>query len=205
VRTVDPARRAEKQREILAAAIRCFIKHGFHGSSMSVLCAEAGMSPGHLYHYFASKEAIIEAMVAANLEDARRRFAEAAGGSDSTLNVILAQLGEDTSKDEHRQPLLFDMLAEAARNTVIKNILDKHSRGMESLLAELLRRGQAEGAIDTSLNPDLVAPLLISLSDGSKSLALRNSNLSSYERREMLRKLLTKFLRSQEVRCSRPA
>lgn len=49
----------DRREEILAAAKRCFSRSGFHGTSMQEICAEARMSPGSLYRYFPSKEAII--------------------------------------------------------------------------------------------------------------------------------------------------
>jgi TetR/AcrR family transcriptional repressor of uid operon len=55
------ARNREAQEErILTAAMNCFIRSGFRGASMNEICSEAGMSPGALYRYFPSKEAIIE-------------------------------------------------------------------------------------------------------------------------------------------------
>ena len=56
-------RQAEQRRRILDAAIACFARGGFHATGMQAVCAEAGMSPGGLYRYFRSKEAIIEAIV----------------------------------------------------------------------------------------------------------------------------------------------
>ena len=50
---------SDRRDEILAAAQRCFVRSGFHGASMQDICAEAGMSPGNLYRYFPSKEALI--------------------------------------------------------------------------------------------------------------------------------------------------
>ncbi len=55
MRKLDPVKHEEKRREILAAAGRCFARDGFRGASISQICAEAGISSGHLYHYFASK------------------------------------------------------------------------------------------------------------------------------------------------------
>ncbi len=52
----------ERRRQILAAARICFARAGFHGASMGQICAEAQMSPGALYRYFPSKDAIIEAI-----------------------------------------------------------------------------------------------------------------------------------------------
>lgn len=65
---VTPEYRAERRAHILAAARRCFIRNGFHAASMHDLVEEAGMSSGAVYRYFPSKDAVIEAIAADNLE-----------------------------------------------------------------------------------------------------------------------------------------
>lgn len=62
MRTVDPVRHEERRRKILEAAKRCFARDGLWGASVSGICAEVGISPGHLYHYFKGKEAILSAI-----------------------------------------------------------------------------------------------------------------------------------------------
>ena len=47
----------DRRARILDAAERCFVRSGFHRTTMQDVAAEAGMSPGNLYRYFASKEA----------------------------------------------------------------------------------------------------------------------------------------------------
>ena len=59
VQQKQQARRAE----IVAAAQRCFAAKGLHGASVADIAREAGLSVGQLYRIFASKEAIIEAIV----------------------------------------------------------------------------------------------------------------------------------------------
>src|SRR5258708_19400890 len=54
--------RQARRADILAAARRCFIRQGFQETSMQDLLAEAGLSSGALYNYFASKEEIIVAI-----------------------------------------------------------------------------------------------------------------------------------------------
>ena len=44
---------------ILDAAERCFVRAGFHRTTMQDVAAEAGMSAGNLYRYFASKDALV--------------------------------------------------------------------------------------------------------------------------------------------------
>jgi len=193
MRKIDPVRHEEKRHEILTAAARCFGESGFHGTSISQICAEAGMSAGHLYHYFPSKEAIIEAMVAANLERAASRFAETANGR-SVLDTLMTHLEQSAPDDGRSTPLLFDMFAEAGRNPTMANILGKHSREMQALLVDLLRLGQDRGEIDRSLDPELIAPVFISLVDGSKALALRDTRLSTRSYDEVFRTLISRFL-----------
>src|ERR1700759_3170484 len=59
-----PARRAQ----ILDSARRCFLRDGFHSTSMQDLFAEAGLSSGAVYRYFPSKDDVIIAIAAENMQ-----------------------------------------------------------------------------------------------------------------------------------------
>ena len=63
---IQPAdgRDGDRRALILAAAERAFLQKGFHATSMQDVAAEAGMSPGNLYRYFPSKEAIVAGLCA---------------------------------------------------------------------------------------------------------------------------------------------
>jgi AcrR family transcriptional regulator len=70
--TVTPPesdRAAQRRHQVLDAAAICFRNHGFHGASMAQISKTAGMSPGHIYHYFDNKEAIIAAIVERDMEE----------------------------------------------------------------------------------------------------------------------------------------
>jgi TetR/AcrR family transcriptional repressor of uid operon len=68
---------SDRRAEILAAAQRCFVRAGFHGASMQDICAEAGMSPGNLYRYFPSKEALIAGIAERDRAEIGQQFARA--------------------------------------------------------------------------------------------------------------------------------
>src|SRR5581483_10690212 len=59
---ISDARKDARRRQILEAAVRCFARDGFQGATIPDICAEAGLSVGAVYGYFASKDAIIAAL-----------------------------------------------------------------------------------------------------------------------------------------------
>jgi AcrR family transcriptional regulator len=57
-------RRAERRREqLLDAALELFAERGVDGTSVKALAQAAGVTPGLLYHYFESKEALVVALL----------------------------------------------------------------------------------------------------------------------------------------------
>lgn len=54
-----PAVRTDRRDEILAAALSVFSMKGFEGASVKEIARRAGVAPGLLYHYFASKEDLL--------------------------------------------------------------------------------------------------------------------------------------------------
>jgi AcrR family transcriptional regulator len=109
--------RTQAQRErILAAAQSCFVSRGFHAASMATIAHTAGMSPGLIYRYFESKNAIILAIIKRQLEGARRDIATLQSDTDfvSLVSDLFARWQSDDP--ELMSPaLMLDMTAEASR------------------------------------------------------------------------------------------
>lgn len=198
MRTVDPVKHEVKRREILGAAGRCFVRKGFQGATIASICAEAKISPGHLYHYFASKEAIVRAIVEAGLESNVELLAQVMEKPDA-IEAFVAEVRH--SKDHRKQTvqaLLPDMLAEAGRNPAMAEILQEHSRKLQTLLADFLRMGQARGQIDPDLDPEVAAGVVLCMGDGIRALALRNPQVDMGKSLNTLKILLTRFLTPQK-------
>lgn len=59
----------DKQKEILAAALKLFVAFGFHGTATSKIAKEAGVANGTLFHYYPTKDDLIASLyVAVKLE-----------------------------------------------------------------------------------------------------------------------------------------
>jgi AcrR family transcriptional regulator len=52
----------DKAEAILGAALDLFVERGFHGTSVPSVAERAGVAAGTIYHYFASKEALVNAL-----------------------------------------------------------------------------------------------------------------------------------------------
>jgi TetR/AcrR family transcriptional regulator, fatty acid metabolism regulator protein len=57
-----PAAAEDKRRQLLDAAVRVFARKGFHASRVGDIAEEAGVAHGLLYHYFKSKDDVLEAV-----------------------------------------------------------------------------------------------------------------------------------------------
>ncbi|MEZ4219371.1 MAG: TetR/AcrR family transcriptional regulator [Polyangiaceae bacterium] len=55
-------KKADKRRRLLDAALRLFAERGFHGTAVPLVAKEAGVSPGSVYRFFESKEALVNAV-----------------------------------------------------------------------------------------------------------------------------------------------
>src|ERR671912_3060363 len=58
----NPDGAPDRRARILDAAEHCFVRSGFHRTTMQDVAAEAGMSPGNLFRYFGSKDAVVLAL-----------------------------------------------------------------------------------------------------------------------------------------------
>jgi len=57
---VPAATQEEKRRQILDAAVRAFARKGYHACRVGEIAEEAGVAYGLIYHYFGSKEELLE-------------------------------------------------------------------------------------------------------------------------------------------------
>jgi AcrR family transcriptional regulator len=179
----------------LEAAGRCFVRDGFRGASISDICSEAKISPGHLYHYFASKEAIVSAMAEARVTQVAARF-ERSMQSSNPIGSFCAELESFKAKHSHAS-LVFDLLAEAERNPAIADILRERERALRPLLAAILGKAQERGQIDRSLDADLAGAVMLGVIDGAKAMMIRDPKLKTGGI-EHLKILVTRFLTPRE-------
>lgn len=158
---------ADRRLCILAAAMTCFARTGFHGTSIRQVCTEAEMSPGALYRYFPSKEAIIAAIVEDNAVQ-RRLLIERIAQSSSVLDGISAYMRQILEAPPSRAIQLgAEISAEAIRNPKLGEALKPIYDETRERLRAILQLGVAQGEIDPTVDLNIVIILLQAIGDGT--------------------------------------
>lgn len=140
--------RAERRAHILAAARYCFVRDGFHATSMADIVEEAGVSSGAVYRYFPSKDAVIEAIAADNLDQVVaviRQSVEAGLNAEAAIGAVLDFVTARHADDGFAAIALL-VWSEAMRNPVLAERL----RTANATAAQLLRsskRGRDSAAV----------------------------------------------------------
>jgi TetR/AcrR family transcriptional regulator, repressor for uid operon len=159
-------RQTDRREEILDAAQRCFARSGFHQASMQEICAEAQISPGGLYRYFASKEAIIAGIAERDRADVAENFAAVADmpGIFSTLEGLARHYLVERSDEEIG--VCAEIRTESRRSPEIARIHQSINTAVESGLVEILRKAVARGEIPDHIDLERTVILLLALGDG---------------------------------------
>ncbi len=168
---LKPQEVEERRREIIEAARRCFLQNGFHQTTTDEICREAAITPGGLYHYFDSKEAIISAVIedaARNNVENLKSTAEASGDTRSAVQALASQFFERIRDPELDSVTRLDMeiWAETLRNEKLAGTTRESRALRRGWLEWLIRRAVDEGVYTKDVDPKGLANLIMSIFDG---------------------------------------
>lgn len=174
-----------RKSQILDAAAKCFTQYGFHGTSIARLCESVRMSPGHIYHFFANKEAIIAALIERKLER-ELEIVEQLASADDLFQALVdrVDLGLKERTDLDNAALELEILAEAARNPAVAELVraaDSRKRERLQALSRNVReaRGQSGEPADDAARTQVVMALF-------EGLAARVINNPGLDREAMV-------------------
>src|SRR5438046_40782 len=157
----------DRRVQILDAALVCFAQRGFHQTSMHDISAEAGISVGLIYRYFANKEAVISAMADRHkneIQEVLERARQAPNLLESLEILFTAHCCEDAPQVV--SAFVVDLYAEASRNPhvadLVRDVLQAAMDGVTDLIA---RSPEAKRAAH-GLKPHELAELIFAVSRG---------------------------------------
>jgi TetR/AcrR family transcriptional regulator, fatty acid metabolism regulator protein len=149
----------EKRRLILRAAIRVFAEKGYHACRVQDVASEAGVAYGLVYHYFSSKEELLETIFRRTwsrmldaIQEVERSQAPAREQLAAVAHIVLSAW--------HADPDLVRVLVrEVARSPHLQQEVDEIQSAFAAL-ERIVIQGQTRGELRRDINPRLAAWIL---------------------------------------------
>lgn len=166
-RLADPQLPARRRAQILEAALACFRRRGFHQATMQEICAEARVSPGALYRYFASKADIITAIAEDEHARLEPMLVEVGAGGPFLPGLLrfVAAVFERWFSGQNAS-VFADVLAEAARDRDIAQRVSVGAAALQDKLTTAVAAAQARGEVATDISAPQAARLIAAAIDG---------------------------------------
>jgi TetR/AcrR family transcriptional regulator, fatty acid metabolism regulator protein len=148
----------ERRRQILDAAVRVFARQGFHTCRVSDIADEAGVAYGLVYHYFSSKEQILDTLFLDRWEVMLDAIASADASRTSARSKLAAIAGFIVDSYRHDPDLMKVIIVEVTRaantfgRTHLRKIREAYTR-----IAAIVAAAQAEGTFRTEITPEFAA------------------------------------------------
>ena len=184
-----------RRAELLDRATGLFLRHGYDNVSLNDLIADAGVSKGAFYHWFPSKDALIEALAERSAREAFAGIEDAVAGCDgdalARLNAVL-QAGFDVNMKIGGPEQLAAMvsLLRPANAHLYGRILAAEEALFRPLLTRLISDGVTDGVFDT-FDPEGVADMIYGLAARTNSNILDVSQAADESAREQAIDCLT--------------
>ena len=166
--------RSARRGQILAAALACFARTGYHATTMADVAAAAGVSKGTPYLYFTSKETLFIALHDewdCGLSDRVERAVEALPEPDRSsprrvLRTVAATVGEHVVANPETCRVLMEARTLAAYYPSIAAAVRASDERTHQRLAELFAAGIAAGEWPAGADAALLARLFTASLEG---------------------------------------
>ena len=146
----------EKRRLLLDAAVRVFARSGYHDCRVGDITREAGVAHGLLYHYFTSKEEVLQAVFRDAWSDVLEAF-RGIEASDELPRERLRHVAAILLGSWRRDPDLVRVLVrEIGRSPQVQQQVGELAQAFESI-ERIVAQGQREGEFRSDLDARLLA------------------------------------------------
>jgi TetR/AcrR family fatty acid metabolism transcriptional regulator len=146
----------EKRRVLLDAAVRVFAQRGYHGARVGDIAEEAGVAHGLLYHYFSSKEEVLETVFRENWGALLERF-RAVEAADESAGEKLAGIAKILLRTwRNDRDLVTVMVREVARSSQLQGQVDEIGEAF-AIVQRVVEQGQADGSFRRDVDARLAS------------------------------------------------
>ncbi|MFG6117160.1 TetR/AcrR family transcriptional regulator [Halobacillus sp. MO56] len=161
----------QRRANILEAAKRVFIKHGYERTTMKHVMEEAEVSRGGLYQYFSNKEDLYETILKERLSQITDETEDLLTGEISSYwdLLLLRVFGEDREPDDKMDPMAPSNLEFfiTGRNDERRRKYgqERYQNGLK-VYADVIKAGQESGEFSDKYDSEILARAIITYIDG---------------------------------------
>jgi AcrR family transcriptional regulator len=160
---------AARRQQILDAAHRCFLRDGFHATSIQDVIAEAGLSVGAVYRYFKSKDDLIRAIAESVIGGADEVFADIAAHEPplpllDALDRALTYVDRQSENGTLR--IALQVWAEALHDPGLAEFVAATYNRFRSRFIQLAVRAQRNGELPADTDTEAAGAALFGLIPG---------------------------------------
>jgi TetR/AcrR family transcriptional regulator, fatty acid metabolism regulator protein len=146
----------DKRQLLLGAAVRVFARKGYHAARVGDIAEEAGVAYGLLYHYFRSKDEVLETIFRTTWTNMLGTV-ESIAETGEPAREQLRKVTEVILRTWRRDPDLVRVLVrEVTRSPQLQHQVDEIAAALHSLQA-IVERGQEAGELRTDIDPRLAS------------------------------------------------
>ena len=144
----------DKRRNILDAAITVFARQGFHSTRVSDIADEAGVAYGLVYHYFDSKDEVLNELFTERWSLLLTAIEEADASAESPRSKLAAVAAFIVDSYQHNPELMKVIIVEVTRaaNSFGRTHLPEIRRAYDSI-TKIVADGQEKGAFRRDIDP----------------------------------------------------
>jgi AcrR family transcriptional regulator len=149
----------DKRRLILDAAVRVFARRGFHACRVSDVADEAGVAYGLVYHYFDSKEEILNTLFRERWQIMLDAIVEIDTGNDAGARDKLYMVASFIIDSYHHEPDLMKVIiveVTRAANSFGREHLEKIQEAY-ALIARIVEQARQDGSFKADISADFAA------------------------------------------------
>lgn len=164
----------ERIPQILDAAALIFSQHGIDGASMTQIAEASGVSKATIYHYFASKDALILALVQRLFDADQPELARLAAEDTPAIDRLHAYSMDLVGLLEHNRvlaPIIAEIRARAERMEAIQSVMSGYFAGYIRAFTEVIQQGIARGEVRDAVDAGEVALAYVALVEGAILIA----------------------------------
>lgn len=167
------AKGEDRKQRILAVAQRLLTRNGWRNTTLAQIAGEAGVTPAGLLHHFESKEQLLHAVL-----DARDLDDDSHADRTGDLLDQIAQVADRF----HRAPELVGTFTVLLVESILPDaplhdrMLTRYRDAID-IVAELIRRGQADGRYRTDIDPAVKAVEILAFVHGMETTWLLDPSI----------------------------